>query len=418
VSAKRVIVVGGGIAGLGVARGLVRRGVAVTVLERGTVGGGATWGSAGWICPAQAGPLPEPDALRYGLRSLVDRTSALYVDPRRLPGMLPWLARFARACTAERHAAGVRTLATFARRSFELLDELAADGAALRAYKQGIVVASTRERPLRDFLHSMAPARQCGLEVPTELLVGGAVRELEPALSPASRYGAFIAEHWHLDSAELATAIADVLRRAGVTIEEHTEVLELLPRGVRTEAGVLDADAVVLAAGAWSPALRRMPVLGGKGYSFTVQPTVMPRHSLLFVETHVACSPFSDRLRVAGTMEFSGLSSPVDVRRVESIKARTRSLIGWDESTESDTWAGLRPVAPDGMPIVGRWQDGGDLYVATGYSMLGITLGLPLGEALAAVIVGGEDDPELGPLSPGRFARRYGRDRVSTASTL
>jgi len=402
-----VIVVGGGIAGLGVARGLARRGIAVTVIERGTVGGGATWGSAGWICPAQAGPLPEPAALRYGLRSLFDRTSALYVDPRRLPGMVPWLVRFARACTAERHADGVRALAALARRSFALVDELAAEGAAFRTYKQGIVIAAASERPLRDFIHSMAPARDCGLDVPTELVVGDVLRELEPALSPASSHGVFLSENWHVDSAELATAIADRLRRAGVTIEEHTDVLEILARGVRTESGIVDADAVVLATGAWTPALLRLPVLGGKGYSFTVQPNVMPTHSLLFVESHVACSPFHDRLRVAGTMEFSGLSSPVDLRRVESIKARARSLIDWDRRTESGTWAGLRPVAPDGMPVVGQLPGRGNLYVATGYSMLGITLGLPLGEALAAVIAGGEADPELAPLSPGRFARRY-----------
>jgi D-amino-acid dehydrogenase len=398
-----VIVVGGGIAGLGVARGLVRHGVAVTVLERGTVGSGATWGSAGWICPAQAGPLPEPAALRYGLRSLVDRRSALYIDPRQLPRMVTWLVRFARACTAERHAAGVRALTAFGRRAFALVDELAAEGAAFRTYKQGVVVAATRERPVRDFLDGIAPARDCGLDVPSELLVGDALRELEPALSPALMYGAFLAENWHVDSAELAISIAGLLRRGGVTIEERTNVLEITGRGVRTEAGPVDSDAVVLAAGAWSPELVRMPVLGGKGYSFTVRPTVMPSHAVLFVESHVVCSPFSDTVRVAGTMEFSGLSSSVDVRRVESIKARTRSLIDWDEQTETSTWAGLRPVAPDGMPVVGRLSPGGNVYVATGYSMLGITLGLPLGEALARVIVDGKDDPELAPLSPARF---------------
>jgi D-amino-acid dehydrogenase len=406
VTAKHVIVVGGGIAGLGVARGLVRHGIAVTVLDRGTVGSGATWGSAGWICPAQARPLPEPAALRYGLRSLVDRTSALYVDPRHMPRMAPWLVRFARACTAERHAAGVRTLAAFGKRTFALVDELAAEGAGFRTYKQGVLVAARGEQPVRDFLDSIEPARECGLDVPTELLAGDALREVEPGLSHASTHGALLAENWHVDSAELAAAIAQLLRRAGVTIEEQTDVLDLTPRGVRTEAGSLEADAVVLAAGAWSPRLLRMPVVGGKGYSFTVRPAVMPAHAVLFVESHIVCSPFSDRLRVAGTMEFSGLSSPVNTRRVESIKARAHALVDWDERTESDTWAGLRPIAPDGMPIVGRWPRRDNLYVATGYSMLGITLGLPLGEALAGVIASGQDDPELAPLSPARFAAR------------
>jgi hypothetical protein len=161
------------------------------------------WGSAGWICAAQAGPLPEPEALRYGLRSLVDRTSALYVDPRRLPLMAPWLMRFARACTAKRHAAGVRTLATFEWRAFALVDELTAEGAAFG-------------------------------------------RTSRASSSPRYGSGRCGTSSTDLDSGELATAIAALLRRAGVTIEEQTNALEIVTGGVRTEAGFREADAVVL----------------------------------------------------------------------------------------------------------------------------------------------------------------------------
>src|SRR5579884_4249313 len=96
--ATPVTVVGGGIAGLCVAYFLTKAGTPVRVLEARRVGRGASWGNAGWITPAQAGPLPEPGLLSYGLRSLVDRESALYFQPRQLIRMLPWLARFAARC--------------------------------------------------------------------------------------------------------------------------------------------------------------------------------------------------------------------------------------------------------------------------------------------------------------------------------
>jgi D-amino-acid dehydrogenase len=78
---ERVIVVGGGIAGLTVAYFLRRGGAEVTVVDRGPIGGGASAGNAGWVCPAQAGPLPEPGLTAYGLRSLVQRDAPLYFAP-------------------------------------------------------------------------------------------------------------------------------------------------------------------------------------------------------------------------------------------------------------------------------------------------------------------------------------------------
>src|SRR5205814_7966264 len=119
--------------------------------------------------------------------------------------------------------------------------------------------------------------------------------------------------------------------------------------------------------GAWSPRLLQMPVLGGKGYSFTVRPTVMPAHALLFVETHVVCSPLSDTLAGRGRdgVQRALFSRRSASRRVDQGESAIADRVG----TESSTWAGLRPVAPDGMPVVGRWPARGNLYVATGYSM-------------------------------------------------
>jgi D-amino-acid dehydrogenase len=423
-----VVVVGGGIAGLGIARGLVRRGEDVTVLERDTVSSGATWGSAGWICPVQTGPLPEPGLIRYGLRSLVDRDSALYIDPRYMPSIIPWLTRFARACNERAYQAGAAALAKLGYRAFQLVDELIAEGAQFELFKRGMIVASAREAPVRAFLHQLVAPRKLGYQVPAEPLPAQSLRELEPSLSPELLHGVLIADHWHVDSGQMAVAISQRLREQGVRIEEHTAVDAIIvengrARGVRTPAGTVEADTVVLAAGAWTTALTRplgirLPVIGGKGYSFFVRPHTMPTHSLLLLDPHVGCAPLGELLRIAGTMELSGLTSPIDLRRIETIKRGARPLLGWDTSSESEPWAGLRPLAPDGLPVIGRLDPLQGLYVATGYSMLGITIGLPAGEALAELIVGNPSQEELAAFSPQRFRRSVPsmRRRPATAT--
>lgn len=410
-----VVVVGGGIAGLGVARGLARRGVEVVVVERGTVGCGATWGSAGWICPLQAGPLPEPGLVGYGLRSLFDRESALYIRPSALPRMIGWLTRFARACNESAHHAGVGALSVLGYRAFPLVDELIAEGAEFALYKRGLLAVAASEESVVHFLRGLEAARALGYDVPSTVLDAEALHELEPSLSGALRHGLSIRDHWHVDSGEMATAIGTLLRKQGVAIEERVTVEGVViergrARAVRTSSGVIDADIVVLAAGAWTTPLAktvgvRLPVVGGKGYSFRVRPETMPTRAILFLEPHAVCTPLGDTLRVAGTMEFSGLTSSIDTRRVETIKRQVRPLVGWDEGTEGEPWAGLRPIAPDGLPVVGRIGKRQNVYVATGYAMLGITLGLPAGEALAQQITDGREDVALATFSPARFRR-------------
>src|SRR5919206_428315 len=290
----RVVVIGGGVAGLSVAYFLRARGADVTVLESNRVGSAASSGNAGWLCPAQAGPLPEPGLTAYGLRSLVDRESALYFAPLEIPRMLTWLARFAARCNARDYRNGVIALTRLGQRTFELAERFAADGV--------------------DF----------------ELVSGD----------------------------------------RGV-------------REIRTAAGDHAADQVVLAAGAWSPRLARqlgfrLPVAPGKGYSFEVQLDRLPQHALLLLDPHVGASPLGDRLRVAGTMEFSGVNARLDHRRIASIVRGASTLLEeLDGQPLSDLRTGMRPIAPDGLPIIDRAPGQENVYVATAYSMLGMTLAAP-----------------------------------------
>ncbi len=411
-----VAVVGGGIAGLCCAWYLRRAGARVTVVESNRIGSAASAGNAGWLAPAQAGPLPEPGLTAYGIRSLVDPRSALYFAPAQLPRMLPWLAHFARRCNARDHAAGVRALARLGGRVFALVEELRADGVAMELHKSGLLVAAREPASARRFLAGLEPMRDVGYDVPDDILEGAALADAEPALGPRVRAGLRIGEHWHVLPSSLAAGLAAALRARGVEVLEGAEVVGLERRGpriarVRTAAGDVEPDAVVLAAGAWTPRLARLaglrlPVQAGKGYSVSVRPTVVPRHALLLAEPHVGCTPLGSRLRVAGTMEFSGVNARLDRRRIARVVEGAESMLRpLHPDPPRELWTGMRPIAPDGLPIVDRAPGLSNAYLATAYSMLGMTLAAPAAEALAELVLTGRRPEVLAPFAATRFAR-------------
>lgn len=419
---RAVIVVGGGIAGLSAAYYLRRAGAAVTVLEARRVGSGASCGNAGWVTPAQAGPLPEPGLVTYGLRSLFEPQAPLYFEPRQLVRMLPWLLGFARRCNEADHANGRLALGTLAGRCFELLDEMASDGVDVELQRAPLLVAAKDPRLAQTFLERLRPLSRLGFGVPTQVLGQEEIRSLEPALTGAVRAGLLIEQHRVVEPQRLLAGLARRLAELDVEIQEGTEVRDVELENARlvslqTSAGRYRCDQVVLAPGAWlGPLARlleaRLPVQGGKGYSFEVRPRRMPRYPLLLLEPHVGCSPFGDRLRIAGTMEFSGLNARIDWRRVQAIADGARTMIeGWESLDRDSVWCGLRPIAPDGLPVIDRHPRIGNVFFAGAYSMLGVTLAAPAAEKLAAFVLEGRRPPGLEPFRAARFRFALGRER-------
>lgn len=409
-----VTVVGAGIAGLCAAYYLRKSGAGVTILETRRAGSGASWGNAGWITPAQAGPLPEPGLLGYGVRSLVDRDSALYFDPRQLVRMVPWLLRFARRCIEVDHRTGRIALGTLGHGCVELLEKMAADGVELELHRGPLVLAARERDHAEAFLAGLEPLARLGYDIPTEVVGPDRLRSLEPVLSDAVQAGLVIEQHCVVDPAAVVTARRDRLLELGVELLEGTELRDVDTEGsravaLRTSTGRRRCECVVLAPGAWLAAVARLfgaslPVAAGKGYSFDVRPRRMPRHALILLEPHVGCSPLGERLRIAGTAEFSGIDGRLDRRRIESIVKGAASLVDGLPAPEEDTiWSGLRPIAPDGLPIIDRHPTLDNVFFAGAYSMLGMTLAAPAGKGLASFVLTGARPPELEPFRAMRF---------------
>jgi D-amino-acid dehydrogenase len=182
---------------------------------------------------------------------------------------------------------------------------------------------------------------------------------------------------------------------------------------VETSAGTLAADEVLVAAGAWSGELAsmanvRLPMQAGKGYNITVrQPEIDMRHSIYFSEVRIACTPFKDALRIAGTMEMSGINTELDTRRVDAIRrGADRVLKNWSRGASETTWAGMRPMTPDGLPVIGRAPGYDNLFFATGHAMMGVSLAPATAVVIADLMRGDDTYMDLAPFDPARFARR------------
>ena len=415
-----IAVVGGGVIGLSVAYYLSRAGAEVVVYERGDLGRGCTWGSAGWITPSESAPVVGPDAIRQALSSLGRPDSPLYVRPTLDPGLYRWLLQALRYCNSAAAAQGLRAVAELGRPTFELYDDLERTGLGAGMSSQGLLHVFSRRRSAAWSLASAAVMRHYGYTVPGDLLTGTELRELEPTLSRRAEAGYLISEERHIDPARLTAGLAGLARKSGAEIWEQTEVRHLdytarRVHAVASDGGTLPVNSVILAGGASCGTLLRplgiwLPLTAGKGYSFLRRLRTLPSRPIHLGDIKVAVTPFARGLRVAGTMELSGNNETLRRSRADAIARGTAQYFdGWDDldadgsgREPEELWVGRRPLTPDGLPILDSVHPFENLFIATGHSMLGITLAPASGQALAGYVLSG-NRPEL--LEPFRLQR-------------
>jgi D-amino-acid dehydrogenase len=419
-----VVVVGGGVIGVCCARSLARRGVPVTVLERGEVGHGASYGNAGTVSPGHP-PINAPGRWRELLRSMVDPLSPLYIPPRFDPRLWRWLLSFARHCRQEHVEHYGRVMAPLARATPALHDEIAASmarhadgsGALDLGYRaDGYLEIFRTQGGATTAEHEAEFARGQGFA--PEPLSGDELREREPALSTAVSGGFRYPEGRSLDPYAFVRGVADEALRHGARIESGVDVRAVRMEGgracgVSTAAGDVDATAVILATGAYSPALYAglgcpLPVIPAKGYHVDLPATEpgTPRldSACLLVETSVFCTPLPGRLRLAGTLEFSGIDHEIREKRLRQLTRGARPFLeDLTDASSLSEWCGLRPCTPDGLPVVGALPGHRGVYAATGHAMLGLTFGPITGELLAELIAEGQPSMPIDGLDPGRF---------------
>lgn len=409
-----VVVVGGGVIGVCSAYYLAERGLAVTLVDKGDICAGSSYGNAGLIVPSHSMPLAAPGVLAHALKWMLDPESPFYIKVRPDPDLLRWLWKFRGACTATHVRRAMPVIRDLSHASLALYRQLAALPGFDFAFEEKGVLAVYNT--VEGFAAGQAEARlleSAGLTA--RGLDATQARQLEPSLLPSVVGGVHFPGDAHLVPDAFVRGLARLAEKAGARLLIATEVLGFCTRGRRIEAvettrGDLEAGEVVLAAGSWSSGLARrldlrVPIQPAKGYSVSYRrPPDGPRAPLLLGEAKVGVTPMGNMLRLAGTLELAGLDLSINRRRVEAVKrSASRYLTGIDNLPLLEIWRGLRPCTPDGLPVIGRPRAFDNLVLASGHAMIGMSLGPVTGKLITELVMHEPPSLDLAPLRPDRF---------------
>ena len=414
---KRVdtLIIGGGSIGVCVAYFLSSKGRRVTLIERSQIGAGCSYGNAGLVAPSHIVPLAAPGVVSQGIKWMFDPESPLYIKPRLNLTLLSWLSRF---MMASRRAPMLRTMSLLRKltqASLAIFEEFARMDAFGFKFKQRGSVTIYRN-PVK-FEHAAKELELLNTYGVTYKVLGLAdLNHIEPKVHAGVVGGIYFPEDAHMNPFDFVRGLASITDSGAVSVMPSTEVLSLRTSEnrvsvVQTTRGDFEAEQVVLAAGSWSPSLvaelgLRIPIQPAKGYSITVKSGDCGEFiPVALSEAKVVVTQMGGILRFAGTLELAGLDSSINQRRVHAIQRAVREyLVGLDEFEVLEIWQGLRPLTPDGLPIIGRSQKWKNLIIATGHGMLGLALGPITGKVVAELLCGETPSIDLKDLGEDRFS--------------
>ena len=415
----KVVVLGAGVIGVTSAYYLATAGHDVVVIDRQPHAAMETsFANAGEISPGYASPWAAPDIPMKALRWLLMNHSPLILRPKLEIEMWRFLVGMLGNCTASRYAINKSRMVRIAEFSRDCLialrgkHDLAYDGGT-----RGTLQVFRSELQLAGVSKDVEVLRAGG--VPFEVLdVDGCVAA-EPGLDVV-RFsiagGLRLPNDETGDCFKFTRGLAAVAATIGVRFEYGTTATSLMMNrgrvgGVLTDKGDFTADAVVVALGSYSPTLvrplgLRLPVYPVKGYSITV-PVIDEAHapvSTIMDETHkVAITRLGNRIRVGGMAEISGFSSDLPARRRLTLEHSLTSLFPLAAGlSEASFWCGLRPMTPDGPPIIGPTSVE-NLYVNTGHGTLGFTMACGSAHVLADIISGRVPSITIDDLAMARY---------------
>ena len=415
---ENVIVAGGGIIGLSSAYYLQQAGYNVTVLDRSDFLDNCSYGNCGYVCPSHFIPLATPGIVKQGLKWMLNSQSPFYVQPRLSRSLIDWGLKFMKSATkehVERSALPLRDIALLSQQEYEQV-----------WFRQPVFDVAYEHKGLLEIFqtpeaagharHTVEKAHDLGLDA--TLLSYDEMQAREPHTRINGLGAIFFKCDAHLYPNRLMQVLIDLLRSRGVNLVPNEEVLRFetangAVRRVITSKQAYTADAVVLATGSWSREVAaqldtRLPLMPGRGYSVTLENS--PYHvnyPAILVEGRAAITPMDgNKIRFGGTMEITSTSTPPRYNRVQGILNAVRRFFPEFDvpmPPAEKIWYGYRPCSADGLPFIGKIKKYNNVVVATGHSMLGLSLGAGTGKLVSEMVGGRTTSIDVRPFSVERF---------------
>lgn len=398
---SKVIVAGGGVIGLCTAYYLNKAGHEVVLIDKGDLKQGTSFGNAGYISPSHFIPLASPGIVAKGLQWMLSSSSPFYIKPRLNMDLIRWALTFwkrSRKATMERNIPHLNNILHLSR---ELTSEIRNDlGNQFRMEEKGCFMLYKTALTEK---HEIELAKEAAaLNIETQVFSAKEVQAMEPEVEVNVRGGVLYPIDAHLHPGDLMQTIHDHLQQSGVKFQLETTITGFEKQGrkvtkVLTDKGDFTGDEIVLATGSWLPATSRdlgidLLLQAGKGYSMTFDAVEKNLHyPAILVDDRVAMTPMGADLRMGGTMEISGIGSPMLMKRVQAIFKAAKNYypdLPVAFPTQDKIWHGLRPLSPDGLPYIGRHSTYDNIVMAGGHAMLGLSLAAATGK-LVEEIVGG-----------------------------
>lgn len=411
-----ILIIGGGSIGLNCAYYLLKSGREVTILEAKQIPqASAAFGNAGQIVPSHIIPLAAPGVVTSALKWMLNpQTSAFGMKIRPDAKYISWLIQFARSCTEANLERGIGPMQRLGQLSASNFQKLIQEEKFECHYQQtGMITIFKNEKDFAWGKHEGELLQKHGIEI--EVLDKKSLHTLEPILRDDVIGGVHCTGDAFLNPSLFLKSLFERVRAMGANIFENTPVIGFeIEHGkitkVKTETQEFEAEQIILATGAWSSMLARdlkikIPIQPARGYSVSMSaPKNMPRHAFTLGDLHVAVTPFGNILRATGRLEMGEFSTTPNQTWIRRLENFMREYFDFDDDVKMiDSWAGLRPVTPDGIPIIGKSPLHTNLIVATGHAMVGLTMGPATGQLVTELVNGKETSININAFRLERF---------------
>ncbi len=415
----KVTIIGGGIIGLSSAFYLKRSGCDVTILDKGDFNDNCSYGNCGYICPSHFIPLATPGVVKQGLKWMWNSRSPFYVQPRLDWNLISWGFKFIRSATknhVETAAVPLRDIALISKREYE--SWLAMPDFDFAYEQKGLLEIYQTKAGAEHAKHTVEKAHELGLS-DTRLLSKEELQSLEPH----TRINGLGAIHFNCDAHcwpnKLMQQMIAYLKKEGVKLLPNQEVIKFEKGNSKvskiiTANAAYEQDEVVIASGSWGRETARLlsiriPLMPGRGYSVTLEDSPYKvNYPAVLLEGRAAITPMDgNKIRFGGTMEITSHKTPPRMKRVQGIlDAVKRFYPDFDVPlpAKEKIWYGYRPCSADGLPYIGRTSKYNNVTIATGHSMLGLSLGAGTGKLVDEIVRNTSTSMDIKPFDVERFS--------------